>query len=73
MDLYPIRNLDSIIYYLKLNIVRDRKARIIYFTQTAAIDRILEKVGITEYLSYITFMESGLQFAEVQESFQIVD
>jgi hypothetical protein len=47
MDLYSIRNFNTIIYYLKLNMVRDRKVRIIYFTQTAAIDLILKKIGIT--------------------------
>jgi hypothetical protein len=56
-----MRNLDSIIHYLKLNMVRDRKTRIIYFTQTAAIDRILKEVGMAEYLSYTTLMESDLQ------------
>jgi hypothetical protein len=43
-----------------LNIVRDRKARIIYFTQTAAIDRILKKIEIIKYLFCITSIKSGL-------------
>jgi hypothetical protein len=68
-----MRDLGFIIYYLGLNMMRDRKARIIYFTQTAAIDRILEEVGMTEYLSYIMFMESDMQLKRVQKSFQIVD
>jgi hypothetical protein len=68
-----MRDFGPIIYYLELNIMRDRKARIIYFTQIAAIDRILKKVKIAEYLSYITFIESDMQFEEVLDSFQIVD
>jgi hypothetical protein len=61
MNLYSIRDLSSITYYLGLNVMRDRKARIIYFTQTAAIDRILEEIGIAECLSCTTFIELGLQ------------
>jgi hypothetical protein len=44
--LFSIKDLEPIIYYLKLQIERDRQTRIIYFTQTAYIDRILEKIGI---------------------------
>jgi hypothetical protein len=69
MNLYSMRDLSLIIYYLGLNILRDRKARIIYFTQIAAIDRILKKIGIAEYLSCTTFMESDLQFKGIQDSF----
>jgi hypothetical protein len=53
--------------------MRDRKARIIYFTQIAAINRILEEIEIVEYLSYITSMESDLQLKKVQDSFQIIN
>jgi hypothetical protein len=60
-----MRNLNSIIYYLGLNIIRDRKIRIIYFTQIVAIDRIFEKIEIVKYLFYITFMESDLQFKKI--------
>jgi hypothetical protein len=56
-----MKDLDFIVYYLKLNMVRDRKARIIYFTQIAAIDRIFEKIGMAECSSCITFIKSGLQ------------
>jgi hypothetical protein len=73
MNLYPMRYLGLIIYYLELNMMRDRKARIIYFTQTAAINRILEKVGMAEYSPCITPMESDLQFKGAQDSFQIVN
>jgi hypothetical protein len=65
MNLYSMKNLNPIIYYLKLNVVRDRKARIIYFTQIAAIDRILKKVGIAECSSCTTPIELGLQLEEV--------
>jgi hypothetical protein len=73
MNLYPMRDFDPIIYYLELNMMRDRKARIIYFMQTATIDRIFKKIGIAEYSSCITFIESDLQLKKVQDSFQIVD
>jgi hypothetical protein len=68
-----MKNLSPIIYYLGLNIVRDRKARIIYFTQIVTIDRILEEAEIAECLSYITPMKSGLQVEGVQNNSQIVD
>jgi hypothetical protein len=68
-----MRDLGLIIYYLGLNMVRDRKARTIYFKQIAAIDRILKKAEIAECSPYITSMESGLQFKGIQNSFQIVD
>jgi hypothetical protein len=73
MNLYSMKDFNPIIYYLKLNMMRDRKARIIYFTQIAAIDRILEKAKITECLSCITFMKSDLQLEGIQDSFQIID
>jgi hypothetical protein len=56
-----MRNFNSIIYYLELNMIRDKKARIIYFTQTATIDQILKEIEITEYSSYITSIKLGLQ------------
>jgi hypothetical protein len=59
-----MKDLNPIVYYLKLNMIRDRKARIIYFTQIAAIDRILEKIEIAEYSSCTTPMKSGLQLKE---------
>jgi hypothetical protein len=68
-----MKNLDLIIYYLKLNMVRDRKIRIIYFTQTAAIDRILKKIRIAEYLSYTTSIKSDLQLKKIQNSSQIIN
>jgi hypothetical protein len=68
-----MKDFSLIIYYLELNIIRDRKIRIIYFTQTAAIDRILKKIGITECLFYITFIESDLQLKKIQNNFQIIN
>jgi hypothetical protein len=68
-----MRDFGPIIYYLELNMVRDKKARIIYFTQTAAIDRILKEVGIAECSPCITFIELGLQLKRAQDSSQIVD
>jgi hypothetical protein len=73
MNLYSMKDFGPITYYLGLNMVRDRKARIIYFTQTAAIDRILEEVGMVECSFCITLMESDLQFEGIQDSSQIVN
>jgi hypothetical protein len=53
--------------------VRDKKTRIIYFMQIVAIDRILEKIKIIEYLSYITPIKSDLQLKGIQKSSQIID
>ena len=68
-----MRNLGPIVHYLGLNIVRDRKARIMYFTQTAIIDRILEEAGMTQCLPCVTPMEFRMQFEGVQESSHIVN
>jgi hypothetical protein len=69
MNLYPMRNFGPIIYYLELNMMRDRKARIIYFTQTATIDRILKKAGMAECSFCTTPMKSDLQLKKAQDSF----
>jgi hypothetical protein len=53
--------------------MRDRKIRIIYFTQTAAIDRILKEAEMAECSFYITLMKSDLQFKGIQDSSQIVN
>jgi hypothetical protein len=53
--------------------VRDRKARTMHFTQTAIIDRILEKAGMTQCSPCATLMEPGMQFEKAQESLYIVD
>jgi hypothetical protein len=53
--------------------MRDRKIHIIYFTQTAAIGRILEEIEIIEYLFCTTSMEFGLQLKEIQKNSQIID
>ena len=71
--LYPMRDFGPIAHYLGLSIVRDRKARIIYFTQTAMIDRILEKAGMTQCSPCATPMEPGMQLEGAQESSHIVD
>ena len=72
-ELFPIKNLGPIAHYLGLNIVRDRKTRTMHFTQTAIIDRILEKAGMTQCLPCATPMEPGMQFERTQESSHIVD
>jgi hypothetical protein len=48
--------------------MRDKKTRIIYFTQIVAIARILKEIEIIEYLSYITFIKSDLQFEKIQNN-----
>ena len=68
-----MRDLGLIVHYLGLSIVRDRKARIMHLTQTAMIDRILEKAGMTQCSPYVTPMEPGMQFEGTQESLYIVD
>jgi hypothetical protein len=73
MNLYPMKDFGPIIYYLKLNVMRDKKARIIYFTQIAAIDRILKKIKMIKYSFCTIFMKSGLQFEGIQNSSQIVN
>jgi hypothetical protein len=73
MNLYSMRDLSSIAYYLELNMMRDRKVRIIYFTQIAAIDRIFKKIEITECLFCTTLIKSDLQLEKIQNNFQIVD
>jgi hypothetical protein len=59
-ELYPMKNLGPIVHYLGLSIVRDRKARTMHFTQTVMIDRILEKVGMTQCSPCATLMKPGM-------------
>jgi hypothetical protein len=72
-ELYLMRDLGPISHYLGQSIVRDRKARTIHLTQTAAINRILEEVGMTQCTPCATPMEYGTQLEGAQESSHIVD
>jgi hypothetical protein len=73
MILFPIKNLGSIAHYLKLQIERDRQARIIYLTQTAYIDRILEETGIQNCRPASIFMDPKLQLQRITENFEIIN
>jgi hypothetical protein len=73
MTLFPIKDLRSIIHYLELQIERNRQARIIYLTQTAYIDRILEETGIQNCRPASIFMDPKLQLQGATEDSEIID
>ncbi len=52
INAFLIKDLNPIAYYLNIYIKRDREVDIIYLTQTAAINRILKKIKITNYSLY---------------------
>jgi hypothetical protein len=60
MNLFPIKNLGPIRFYLDIKVDRNREARIIQLTQTAAIDRILDEAKLTDYSPYQTPIEYDL-------------
>jgi hypothetical protein len=65
--LFFIKDFGFIIYYLKLQIERDRQARIIYFTQTAHIDRIFEETEIQNCRFINIFINSKLQLQKISK------
>jgi hypothetical protein len=60
MNLFPIKDLGSIRFYLDMKVDRNREARTIQLTQTAAIDRILDEAKLTDCSPCQTLMEHGL-------------
>ena len=60
MNLFPIKDLGPIKFYLSMKIDRNREMRTIQLTQTAAIDRILDEAKLTDCSSCQTPMEHGL-------------
>jgi polyphosphate kinase len=71
--LFLIKNLEPIIYYLKLRMERDRQTRTIYLTQTAHIDRIFEETEIQTCRPVNISMNPKLQLQEATHDSEIVD
>jgi hypothetical protein len=60
MNLFLIKDLGLIKFYLGMKVDRNREMRTIQFTQTAAIDRILDEAKLINCLLYQTPMEHNL-------------
>jgi hypothetical protein len=52
MNLFLMKDLGSIKFYLGMKVDRNREKRTIQFTQTAAIDRILDEAKFTDCSPY---------------------
>ena len=73
MNLFPMKDLGPIRFYLGMQVDRNREMRTIQLTQTAAIDRILDEAKLTDCSPCQTPMEHGLQLEGATEPSQIVD
>src|SRR5258708_6319762 len=73
MNLFLMKDLGPIRFYLGMKVDRNREARTIQLTQTAAIDRILDEAKLTDCSPCQTPMEHGLQLEGATEPSQIVN
>jgi Reverse transcriptase (RNA-dependent DNA polymerase) len=73
MNLFPMKDLGPIRFYLGMKVDRNRDARTIQLTQTAAIDRILDEAKLTDCSPCQTPMEHGLQLEGAKEPSQILN
>jgi hypothetical protein len=73
MNLFPMKDLGPIRFYLGMKVDRNRELRTIQLTQTAAIDRILDEAKLTDCSPCQTPMEHGLQLEGVTEPSQVVN
>jgi hypothetical protein len=73
INLFPIKDLGPIRFYLGMKVDRNRELRTIQLTQTAAIDRILDEAKLTDCSPCQTPMEHGLQLEKATEPSQIVN
>ena len=60
MNLFPMKDLGPIRFYLSMKVDKNRELRTIQLTQTAAINRILDEAKLTDCSSCQTPMEYGL-------------
>jgi sugar/nucleoside kinase (ribokinase family) len=67
MNLFLIKDLGLIKFYLSMKVDRNREKRTIQFTQTAAIDRILDEAKLTNCSPYQTPIEHNLQLEGASE------
>jgi hypothetical protein len=67
MNLFPMKNLGPIKFYLGMKVDKNREKRTIQLTQTAAIDRILDEAKLTNYSPYQTPIEHNLQLERASE------
>jgi hypothetical protein len=73
MNLFPMKNLGPIKFYLGMKVDRNRKMRTIQLTQTTAINRILDEAKLTDCSPCQTPMEHNLQLERASEPFGIVN
>jgi hypothetical protein len=60
MNLFPIKDLEPIRFYLDMKVDRNRELRIIQLIQIAVIDRILDEAKFTDCSPYQTPIKHGL-------------
>jgi hypothetical protein len=73
MNLFPMKDLGPIKFYLGMKVDRNREKRTIQLTQTAAIDRILDEAKLTDCSPCQTPMEHNLQLEGASEPSGIVN
>jgi hypothetical protein len=73
MNLFPMKNLGPIRFYLNIKVDRNRELRTIQLTQTTIIDRILDEAKLTDCSPYQTPIKHGLQLKGATEPSQIVN
>jgi hypothetical protein len=67
MNLFLIKDLGLIKFYLSIKIDRNREMRTIQFTQITAIDRILDEAKLINCSSYQTPIKHNLQLEGASE------
>jgi hypothetical protein len=73
MNLFPMKDLGPIKFYLGMKVNRNREMRTIRLTQTAAIDRILDEAKLTDCSPCQIPMEHNLQLEGATEPSGIVN
>jgi hypothetical protein len=73
MNLFPMKDLGPIRFYLGMKVDRNRELRTIQLTQTAAIDRILDEAKLTDCSPCQIPMEHGFQLEGATEPSQVVN
>jgi hypothetical protein len=73
MNLFPMKDLGPIQFYLSIKVDKNRELRTIQLTQTATIDRILDEAKLTDCSPYQTPIEHNLQLEGASEPSGIVN
>jgi hypothetical protein len=72
MGKFDMKNQDPINFYLSIKVDKDRTKRIFKITQTAAIDQILEKMGLTDCTPAKIPIENDLQLQNAANDSELI-